>query len=70
MMTIDALAARDYRRIADLVESRLGVRLPPSKRAMVEGRLRRRVRALELPDWTRTAGCCSTTVRSMTNWCR
>jgi chemotaxis protein methyltransferase CheR len=48
-MTTDALAARDYRRIADLVESRVGIRLPPSKRAMVEGRLRRRVRALELP---------------------
>lgn len=46
----DALALRDYQRIADLIEGQVGIRLPVSKRAMVEGRLRRRVRALELPD--------------------
>lgn len=46
----DALALRDYQRIADLIEGQVGIRLPASKRAMVEGRLRRRVRALQLPD--------------------
>ncbi len=46
----DALPLRDYQRIADLIEGQVGIRLPTSKRAMVEGRLRRRVRALQLPD--------------------
>lgn len=46
----DALPLRDYQRIADLIEGQVGIRLPASKRAMVEGRLRRRVRALQLPD--------------------
>jgi chemotaxis protein methyltransferase CheR/two-component system chemotaxis response regulator CheB len=46
----DALALRDYQRLADLIEGQVGIRLPASKRAMVEGRLRRRVRALQLPD--------------------
>ncbi len=81
----DALALRDYQRLADLIEGQVGIRLPASKRAMVEGRLRRRVRALQLPDLEaycrmlfdgggltsrRTAGCCSTAAGLPPRWCR
>jgi chemotaxis protein methyltransferase CheR len=46
----DQLADRHFAEIARLVEAHTGIRLPPSKRTMVEGRLRRRVRALGLRD--------------------
>ena len=42
------LADRHFRSIADLIQGRVGIQLPAAKRTMVEGRLRRRVRALEL----------------------
>jgi len=48
--TLDQLANRHFVEIARLVEAHTGIRLPPSKRTMVEGRLRRRVRALGLRD--------------------
>ena len=37
-----------YRSIAALIEERVGIQLPAVKRTMVEGRLRKRVRALDL----------------------
>jgi chemotaxis protein methyltransferase CheR len=47
---LDQLADNHFVAIAGLVEAHTGIRLPPSKRTMVEGRLRRRVRALGLRD--------------------
>lgn len=44
----DHLSARDFKRIADLIGEEVGIKLPPAKRLMVEGRLRKRVRALGL----------------------
>jgi chemotaxis protein methyltransferase CheR/two-component system chemotaxis response regulator CheB len=44
----DHLADRHFDRISSLVEQHTGIKLPPSKRLMVEGRLLRRVRALGL----------------------
>jgi chemotaxis protein methyltransferase CheR len=44
----DHLSLRDFKRIADLIGAEVGIKLPPSKRLMVEGRLRKRVRALGL----------------------
>ncbi|MGB3336885.1 MAG: protein-glutamate O-methyltransferase [Devosia sp.] len=44
----DHLSARDFKRIADLIGQEVGIKLPPTKRLMVEGRLRKRVRALGL----------------------
>ncbi|HTJ57332.1 MAG TPA: protein-glutamate O-methyltransferase [Devosiaceae bacterium] len=38
----------DFERIAALVTAQVGIRLPPAKNLMVEGRLRKRVRALGL----------------------
>jgi chemotaxis methyl-accepting protein methylase len=48
--SFDRLDERHFQEIARLVEQHAGIRLPPVKRTMVEGRLRRRVRALGLPD--------------------
>ncbi|RYC28983.1 protein-glutamate O-methyltransferase CheR [Lichenibacterium minor] len=44
----DRLSDRRFAAIAHFVEGSVGIKLPPSKRIMVEGRLRRRVRALGL----------------------
>ena len=46
----DHLSLRDFKRIADLIGEEVGIKLPPGKRLMIEGRLRRRVRALGLPS--------------------
>lgn len=46
----DHLSARDFKRIADLIGEEVGIKLPPGKRLMIEGRLRRRVRALGLAN--------------------
>lgn len=44
----DSLSLPDFERLGNLIENYCGIRMPPSKRIMVEGRLRRRVRALNL----------------------
>src|SRR5690606_40068364 len=44
----DHLAEADFRRISALIAGQTGIKLPPAKRLMVEGRLRRRLRALDL----------------------
>lgn len=46
----DHLAAADFQRISALIGEQVGIRLPPAKRLMVEGRLRKRIRALQLPN--------------------
>ncbi|MEI8396475.1 MAG: CheR family methyltransferase [Rhodospirillaceae bacterium] len=38
------LGQRDFDTLAQLIESHAGIRMPPTKRTMVEGRLRRRLR--------------------------
>jgi chemotaxis protein methyltransferase CheR len=44
----DHLSPSDFGRIATLIGDQVGIRLPPAKRLMVEGRLRKRVRARNL----------------------
>ncbi|TCR67564.1 protein-glutamate O-methyltransferase [Bosea sp. BK604] len=44
------LSDRHFKSIAEVIEGRVGIRLPLTKRTMVEGRLRKRVRALGLRD--------------------
>lgn len=51
----DHLSALDFSRIAKLIEGEAGIKLPPGKRLMVEGRLRKRMRALGQGDF---AGYC------------
>lgn len=41
----DRLRQRDFERLAAFIESYSGIKMPPSKITMVEGRLRKRVRA-------------------------
>ncbi len=45
------LSQRDFEKVAHFVNGHAGIRLPPVKKAMVEGRLRRRVRALGFADF-------------------
>lgn len=47
-----SLGTRNFQRLAGYVHERVGIRLPPSKRVMLEGRVNKRVRALGLasPD--------------------
>ena len=47
----DHLSHADFGKIATLIGQEVGIRLPPAKRMMVEGRLRRRLRALDLPSF-------------------
>lgn len=48
----DRLDEFDYMRIATLIGAHTGIKLPPAKRLMVEGRLRKRMRNLGLPTLT------------------
>ena len=42
------LTDRHFDAVADLIQERVGIQIPPVKRTMVEGRLRKRMRALDL----------------------
>lgn len=44
----DQIGSRDFALLADYIFDYAGIRMPPSKRTMLEGRLRRRQRALGL----------------------
>jgi Methylase of chemotaxis methyl-accepting proteins len=44
------LSRRDFDELARFISSRCGIRMPPAKKALVEGRLRRRVRNLGFDD--------------------
>ncbi|HVI51876.1 MAG TPA: CheR family methyltransferase [Candidatus Sulfotelmatobacter sp.] len=47
----DQMKLRDFTRLASIIEEYSGIRMPPSKKTMVEGRLRRRIRSLGLPGF-------------------
>ena len=47
----DHMSALDYTRISTLIGDEVGIKLPPAKRLMVEGRLRKRVRSLGLDSF-------------------
>ena len=42
---IDRLSQRDFDKLASLIQGYCGIKMPPTKKTMVEGRLRRRMRA-------------------------
>jgi chemotaxis protein methyltransferase CheR len=46
----DELSPKNFRRLAELIHSYSGIKMPPTKRTMLEGRLRRRMRATGIPD--------------------
>lgn len=47
---LDRLSQRDFRRLAEFIHGYSGIKMPPNKMVMVEGRLRRRVRATGAAD--------------------
>lgn len=46
----ERLSPRNFQRLATFIESYSGIKVPPTKATMVEGRLRRRLRATGIPD--------------------
>ncbi|MCB8836451.1 protein-glutamate O-methyltransferase CheR [Aurantimonas sp. VKM B-3413] len=50
--TLDQIAPEDFTRLASLVTRQTGIKLPPAKRLMIEGRLRKRMRAVNKPNLT------------------
>ena len=50
-MQDETLTARDFRRLCDLIYEQAGICLNDEKRTMLEGRIRRRVKALEMPSY-------------------
>lgn len=46
----DQLSETEFDRLGRFIQEYCGIRMPPAKKTMVEGRLRRRVRALGLPS--------------------
>ena len=48
--TVSHLSDRHFRSIAELVEAEVGIKLPATKRLMLEGRLLKRVRVLDCSD--------------------
>jgi len=49
---IDHLSARDFQRLAKFIHDYSGIKMPQNKKSMVEGRLRRRMRAVGVPSLT------------------
>lgn len=49
----DRLSQRNFQRLAAYIENYSGIKMPPSKLTMIEGRLRKRLRATGLPDMKR-----------------
>jgi len=49
--TTARLKSREYERLSRYIEELCGIRIPPGKRVMLEGRLRRRLRALKMKDF-------------------
>lgn len=45
------LADRDFQRLSEFIESRLGVKMPPAKKTLLESRLQKRLRALQLDSF-------------------
>lgn len=42
---MEGLAAKDFRRLSDFIYEYSGIKMPPAKKTMLEGRLRKRLRA-------------------------
>lgn len=49
---LDHLSGRDFRRLAEFIQDYSGIKMPPNKKTMVEGRLRKRVGAIGASNLT------------------
>ena len=45
----DQLSSKNFKRLAELIQNYSGIKMPVNKRTMLEGRLRRRMRATHIP---------------------
>jgi chemotaxis protein methyltransferase CheR len=52
LISADQLSTNDFERLAAFIQDYSGIKMPASKKTMVEGRLRRRIRALGLETFT------------------
>jgi chemotaxis protein methyltransferase CheR len=48
--TVDRLSPKNFRRLSEFISDYSGIKMPPNKQTMLEGRLRRRLRATGLPS--------------------
>ena len=48
-LPLDGLSRENFRRLAELVHGYSGIKMPPAKQTMLEGRLRRRMRVISIP---------------------
>ena len=44
----ETLSDRDFKRLGEFIESHIGIKMPSAKKVMVEGRLRKRLRILQI----------------------
>ncbi|CAK0741514.1 Chemotaxis protein methyltransferase [Gammaproteobacteria bacterium] len=51
VFNVPRLTRREFRRLADLIEERAGIRMPANKQTMLEGRLRHRLRKRNMEDF-------------------
>ncbi len=47
------ISDKDFQRLSEFVHSQCGIRIPPTKRVMLEGRLRKRIRTLGMDSFSR-----------------
>ncbi|HUX38379.1 MAG TPA: protein-glutamate O-methyltransferase [Rectinemataceae bacterium] len=50
--TAQGLSDGEFHKLASFIEAELGIRMPDNKRVMLESRLLKRIRQLELPDFS------------------
>lgn len=49
---LGTMTERDFRRLSEFVQKKCGIKMPPTKRTMMEARLLRRLRALSMKSYT------------------
>ncbi len=45
------MSQRDFKRFSEFIHSHVGIKLPPAKKVMLESRLHKRLRILNMPDY-------------------
>ena len=46
------LSSKDFARLSDFIYSRYGIKMPEAKHIMLQSRLQKRLRALQIPDFS------------------
>lgn len=48
---LSSMSDKDFKRLSEFVHNECGIKLPPSKKVMVEARLQKRLRVLDMPGY-------------------